>query len=102
MRCCQLDTSLDICILYTMIVLGIGTGRCGTQSLARLINGCKMTACEHEMPDNLPWKFDRELYEKRARELSRGTLTHVAYGDVGSYYLNYVSRFIKDFPDKQE
>ena len=38
------------------IILGIGTGRCGTASLAKILNQQPDTVCSFDEPPLLPWK----------------------------------------------
>jgi len=79
-------------------VIGLGTGRCGTKSLAKLLNDCKKVNVSHEFrkrnrPYVLSWELDEVEAQKRVIAFNsfRGNLV----GDIASYYLNYVEYFIQ-------
>ncbi len=81
-------------------MLGVGTGRCGTMSLARLINGCRDCMVYHELgrPEcNLPWKFDEVLALETIDRLRK--LPGLLVGDVALYYLNYLEFFLRRLPN---
>ncbi len=73
------------------IILGIGSGRCGTLSLAEVLNRQPGTFVTHEEPPRLPWRRepgDRVIRERFAR--FRRTRQGDRLGDVASFYLPYV------------
>jgi len=75
-------------------VIIIGTGRCGTVSIAKLIDGCKNCCVYHEYkaPQGiLPWNFNISKAQQRLKELQsfQGQLV----GDTAFYYLNYIEFF---------
>lgn len=77
------------------IVLGIGSGRCGTLSLARVLSRQPGVMVSHEDPPLLPWERDpdnRVLRERFARW--RRTRQAAIVGDVASFYLPYVAEAI--------
>ena len=83
------------------IILGIGTGRCGTGSLARVLNQQPDAVCSYDEPPLLPWKRSddgqRMLRERFARfrlHAAKGIL-----GDVARFYLPYVEDAIAVEPD---
>lgn len=83
-----------------MLTIGIGTGRCGTMSLAQLINGCKDCTVYHELrahTELLPWKFDKQLALRKLKMLRE--IPGIVYGDIAFYYLNYIEFFIERVPD---
>jgi len=60
--------------------LGIGTGRCGTVSLAKMIDG------KHELRPLLPWERDWEVFSEHRRNIEQfETNCFVAF-----YYLKYL------------
>ena len=82
-------------------VIAFGTGRCGTKSLAYLLNNCKNTDVAHEWIKF--WK-ERKLREKRVCLPPKFNLNMVddkinylkslksdLVGDVAFYYLNYIN-----------
>ena len=78
------------------VVIGCGTGRCGTTSLAKLITGCEDAVCEHERRPLLPWVFNKELFQERVRWFA--TSKAAVTGDVAYYYLPYLKKLIGVFP----
>jgi glycosyltransferase involved in cell wall biosynthesis len=78
------------------MVFGLGTGRCGTRSLARLLALQEGVAVAHETC-LLPWVFDEPKLLEHLGRIQRygGRLV----GDVAFYYLNYVDQILKRYPD---
>ena len=75
-------------------IIGLGTGRCGTKSLAALLSAQPNTVVAHEYHRSpLPWHFSEDAIEKRMNSLE------MINGDVGFYYLNYVDFILKKKPD---
>lgn len=80
-------------------ILGVGTGRCGTMSLAKLLNGCGGVEVSHELggeinkDDILPWNFERKFADLKLNKLLK--LKNLLVGDVALYYLNYIDFFYK-------
>ncbi|MBC7078735.1 MAG: class I SAM-dependent methyltransferase, partial [Synergistales bacterium] len=73
------------------IVLGMGSGRCGTLSLARVLSQQLGVIVSHEEPPLLPWRRepgDRVIRERFARW--RCSRRAEIVGDVASFYLPYV------------
>jgi hypothetical protein len=85
-----------------LTVFGIGTGRCGTASLAALLSWQLCGTVTHEvLSSNVPWdSADREAV---AGQLKRALPEPHRYlrGDVASYWLPYLldDRFLKLFPN---
>src|SRR2546423_307998 len=75
------------------ILLGIGSGRCGTRSLANLLNRQPGTQVTHEEPPRLPWRIphDRAMTHRLAQ-------IEPIVGDVASYFLPYVQQAIEYSP----
>lgn len=79
------------------IVLGLGTGRCGTKSLARLLNAQPGFSVTHEARPILPWQGTQHgLESKIARMWGRKGR---AVGDVCFSYLPYIERAFRTFPN---
>lgn len=73
-----------------ILSLGAGTGRCGTQSLAYLLDGCDEVAVDHEGNPHIPYDgFYPGLLSRHKQEWGRKgknkDITHV--GDVAFYWL---------------
>ena len=108
-----------------MIIIGLGSGRCGTRSLASLLNAQPDTVCFHEVnPSCMAWTgTDRTVLSmleefravlaggprqitvdlatrRRAEQLQRLRSLEVvrAIGDVASYYLPYAP-MLAEMPD---
>ena len=82
------------------IILGVGTGRCGSFSLVRVLNLQKEAQCSHEEPPLLPWKRNdgpRVIRERFARFRQFGKKRLL--GDVASFYLPYLEDAIAAEPD---
>lgn len=82
------------------IVLGVGTGRCGTTSLARLLNGQADCHVTHEEWPLLAW--DEPQPEKRilARlERWESERDSPIMGDAASFYLPYVEAALESGSD---
>ena len=82
------------------IVLGIGTGRCGLRSLAKILNQQPETQSSYEEPPLLPWKTvdgDRVVRERfaRFRQNGRGRILC----NVASFYLPYLEAALAAEPD---
>lgn len=87
------------------VVFGLGTGRCGTQSLSFLLNNQDGFDVSHEL-FRLSWKVDEKkfsLLTKRIKEYGhRNDVTGrkvKVVGDVAFWYLPYVEYFLKEFPE---
>jgi len=82
------------------LLIGLGSGRCGTKSLSELLNQQPNTCVTHEFYTHLfphpTWARDRWLINRR---LSR-FLLHDAevVGDVAFFYLPYVARILSRWP----
>ena len=47
------------------LVIGLGTGRCGTVSLSRLLNAQPDAQVRHELRPYLPWAVDEALLARK-------------------------------------
>lgn len=66
------------------IKLGIGSGRCGTVSLSKMIDA------NHELRPLLPWKKDLDLYQEHIKRMKGNRF-------VAFYYLPYLDEMFTDF-----
>lgn len=73
------------------IILGIGSGRCGTLSLAHVLNRQPGVQVSHEERPRLPWKKlpGEQVIRERFVRMRRSREGRVL-GDVASFYLPYV------------
>lgn len=88
--------------MFKRYVVGLGTGRCGTQSLSKLLNDCEDSNVSHEfrrigLPHRLSWNFDIDEINERIEFFRQ--LDGRLVGDVASYYLNYIPYLIQRFPN---
>jgi hypothetical protein len=82
------------------IILGIGTGRCGMASLARVLNQQPDAQCSYDEPPLLPWDHDdgpQILRARFARFRQHGTARLL--GDAAHFYLPYIEDAIAAEPD---
>ena len=79
-------------------VIGLGPGRCGTTTLAYVLN-CQYRACvTHEGGLPLPWyKSEPQMFEMNIGKIINypGALV----GDVALYYLHYIPEILSVMPD---
>jgi len=94
------------------IIFGIGTGRCGTMSLAQLLNEQDDSFITHEGKSDerskyhnkkfrnkcsvLPWTFNEEKFNKMWKAIS--SREYDVSGDVSFYWLQYVERILEIYP----
>src|SRR5262245_55888342 len=81
------------------IILGMGSGRCGTRSLAAVLSRQPGTKVTHEAKPLLPWRNPRssviaQRFERMQRAVHDGVV-----GDVASFYLPYAEMAIAIEPD---
>jgi len=84
------------------LIIGLGTGRCGTVTLSRFLSAQQDVDVSHEGRTIkapvalLPWERNRRSFEKvlaRVYECGAGA-TYI--GNVGFYWLNYVRWLMED------
>lgn len=82
------------------LIIGLGTGRCGTKSLASLLGKCKGISSSHEFrgrnsaPHRLSWYFSKKEIKERLNYIDK--YEHPFVADVSSYYLNYIEYLVKN------
>ena len=91
------------------IIFGLGTGRCGTLSLAASLNSCKNSLITHEGrgigkklkedPILLPWNENSFLLDRTLKQISNREYSLV--GDIAFYYLPYVEIILGKYPDSK-
>ena len=78
-------------------VFGMGTGCCGTASLAYLLNNQENAFVGHELFPILPWSTEKTarlfFMNSKWEQLNHESHLYDLVGDVGFYYLPYV-RFL--------
>ncbi len=86
------------------LVIGMGTGRCGTVSLATLLDAQPAAWVLHEgVLDGahrmLPWQPDPDALDRWLGTLRARSDGHALFGDVGPYFLPYVELLAEREPE---
>ena len=87
------------------VFLGIGTGRCGTVSLAKLLDVQPGVVCTHENRPLLPWSFNweneghREAFCIHVTRFKQQQANARLVGDVAFCWLPYLHEMFFAFPD---
>ena len=82
----------------TQYVFGIGTGRCGTASLARLLDVQENSCFGHE---NMPlhwWNIMADYEAAKRKVIKMGDGKDIA-GSIAYYWLPYMHKLVEDFPN---
>lgn len=79
------------------IIIGLGTGRCGSQSLASLLDSQGNTSVTHECEAVLPWVVNIEMLENKLQQISTRPTKRI--GDVAYYYLPYLPYLLENYPN---
>ena len=79
------------------LIIVMGTGRCGTRSMWKVLNSQPSVSISHEFPPALPWKRDSAALARKLKEISArpGPLV----GDVAFYYLPYAEEVLASHPE---
>ena len=79
-------------------IFGLGTGRCGTTSLATLLNRQVDASFTHEMGQEmrLPWLVDRARFDQYVEKIVLRPEQFV--GDCAFYLLPYTELLVERFP----
>lgn len=87
------------------LVIGCGTGRCGTVSLMKFLNSHAGITMYHEGAIDgrghhlLPWRGGEAQLHKWLTELEGYTGNTRWYGDIGPYFLPYLPEILKFDPE---
>jgi len=73
-------------------IFGLGSGRCGSLSLATLLDAQYVTSISFERYYKLPWVANYDALTHTFRLIRRHIGSFI--GDVGFYYLSYVEKII--------
>lgn len=79
---------------FPQLVIGLGTGRCGTQSLAVLLNHQSGARVTHERYGAIAWQGDEQRVAAFVHLCATAPGLDLA-GDVGFYYLPYVEQILE-------
>ena len=82
------------------VILGIGTGRCGTVSLSDLLNKQENASFSHELKIKLqkavdynaplPWEYDQKVFDRAWNSVLHYDGQYV--GDVAMFWLPYLEK----------
>jgi hypothetical protein len=79
------------------LVIGLGTGRCGTLSLSTIMNAQFSSCFTHESYIKLPWKPIYEYLKLNISMIMTNSTSSVV-GDVAPWYLNYTDMILNWVP----
>lgn len=81
------------------LAIGVGSGRCGTLSLSRLLDAQIDTSVSHERRPLLAWNSDcrAAVVQQRLKRLAAPKAGSV--GDVASFYLPFLDEILRQAPD---
>jgi len=80
------------------LVFGLGPGRCGSSSLAWLLNEQEGALVSHELFPILPWDTtNNAAIQYRWEQLHHQSMIWNTVGDVGSYYVQWVPFLMNSF-----
>lgn len=83
------------------LIIGLGTGRCGTKSLSRFLSMQRNAYVSHELkPTTISWYDSFVRVELLIKEKLKQQ--HNIVGDVGFFFLPYVEYIIEKFKYKAE
>jgi hypothetical protein len=81
------------------VVLGLGTGRNGSTSLAVLLQSIDGSCSTHENPPLVSWEPQQSELDFHFRRFERLTDYFPLVADVAHWWLNSFDEFLKRFPD---
>lgn len=79
------------------LIFGLGSGRCGSASLAYLLSQQESTLATHELHPILPWEPSSELLTFRWTQMDHQAHLYDTVFDAGIYYFGYVNSLIKSW-----
>jgi len=82
--------------MHKQLVIGLGSGRCGSVSLQTLLNQQADTDITHEQPPFLTWQPTLTILDRKLKRICKRKAHYV--GDVGSSWLPYVREVLQRFP----
>lgn len=81
------------------VVLGLGTGRCGSTSLSAVLATVAGSCSTHENPPLINWSPDDEQVRFHMRRFKALAEFMVLVFDSSHWWLNALPQFLCDFPD---
>ena len=83
------------------LVLGLGTGRSGSTTLAALLATVDRACCTHENPPLIFWEPDRAQTEFHIRRFQLLGEYYSLIADVSHWWLNVLDTFFQHFPNSR-
>jgi hypothetical protein len=83
------------------LVLGLGTGRSGSTTLAALLATADRACCTHENPPLIFWKPDQAQTEFHIRRFRLLCEYYSLVADVSHWWLNVLDTFFQHFPNSR-
>jgi hypothetical protein len=80
------------------LLLGLGTGRCGSTTLAALLATVETACCTHENPPLIFWKPDQTQTEFHLRRFRLLCEYYSLIADVSHWWLNALDTVFEHFP----
>jgi len=80
------------------VVLGLGTGRCGSTSLTALLASVEESCCTHENPPLIFWTPQQEQVQFHMKRLAILADYFSLVCDVSHWWLNVLDSFFTNFP----
>jgi hypothetical protein len=81
------------------LVIGLGTGRCGSTSLAAMLATVPNSCCTHETPPLIFWSPEREQIDFHIRRFKMLVQHYSLVADVSHWWLNSIERIFQEFPE---
>lgn len=81
------------------IVLGVGTGRCGSTSLVEVLATVEESCCTHENPALISWVPQQSEIDFHMRRFERLSKYFSLVADVSHWWINVLEEVFDNFPD---
>ena len=78
------------------VIIGLGTGRCGTTSLTELLMRQEGVAAMHESRPRLSWVRNAQCLQRKMEHIRR--LPNPVVAEIGFYFLPYVEDILEFWP----
>jgi sulfotransferase family protein len=81
------------------LVIGLGSGRCGSTSLAAMLGAITNSCCTHEGPPPIFWSPQKEQIEFHIRRFRMLIRFYSVVADVSHWWLNPAESVMEQFPE---
>jgi hypothetical protein len=81
------------------VILGMGSGRCGSTSLSAMLAAIKGSCATHENPPLISWNPDNEQLNFHMRRLKLLAKYFPLVFDAAHWWLRAIDRFMTEFPN---